>query len=104
MERVDATMASVNEQRELANEIAETIATSAYGPEFDDVGLVPYSLESSQVLNVYEGVAQGGIGGVRAGPAERAVEWSGPRSYTSAGWSESGRCVLYTSALFQPSG
>lgn len=31
MDKVDATMASVNEQRELANEIGETIANPIYG-------------------------------------------------------------------------
>lgn len=36
MDKVDATMAAVNEQRELANEIAETIATPLYTTEIDD--------------------------------------------------------------------
>lgn len=31
MDKVDATMAAVNEQRELANEIGETIANPIYG-------------------------------------------------------------------------
>ena len=37
MDKVDATMAAVNEQRELANEIADTIATPLYTTEIDDV-------------------------------------------------------------------
>ncbi|KAF8812393.1 hypothetical protein BYT27DRAFT_6417272 [Phlegmacium glaucopus] len=36
MDKVDATMAAVNEQRELANEIAETIATPLYTDAIDD--------------------------------------------------------------------
>jgi len=36
MDKVDATMAAVNEQRELANEIAETIATPLYTNDIDD--------------------------------------------------------------------
>jgi len=36
MDKVDATMAAVNEQRELANEIAETIATPLYTTELDE--------------------------------------------------------------------
>jgi len=36
MDKVDATMAAVNEQRELANEIADTIATPLYTTEIDD--------------------------------------------------------------------
>jgi len=36
IDKVDATMAAVNEQRELANEIAETIATPLYTNEIDD--------------------------------------------------------------------
>jgi hypothetical protein len=42
MDKVDATMATVNEQRELANEIAETISGPMYTPEYDEVGLVLY--------------------------------------------------------------
>jgi len=36
MDKVDATMAAVNEQRELANEIADTIATPLYTDGIDD--------------------------------------------------------------------
>jgi len=36
MEQVDATMAAVNEQRELANEVAEAISNPIYGQETDD--------------------------------------------------------------------
>ena len=36
-------MAAVNEQRELANEIAETIATPLYTNEIDDVCSQTYS-------------------------------------------------------------
>lgn len=32
MDKVDATMTSVNEQRELANEIADTISNPLYDP------------------------------------------------------------------------
>jgi len=39
MDKVDATMAAVNEQRELANEIAETIATPLYTTDIDDEDL-----------------------------------------------------------------
>ena len=40
MDKVDATMASVNEQRELANEIGETIANPIYGDmSVDDVSI-----------------------------------------------------------------
>lgn len=37
MDKVDATMSAVNEQRELANEIAETISGPLYTPEYDEV-------------------------------------------------------------------
>lgn len=37
MDKVDATMAAVNEQRELANEIADTIATPLYTADLDEV-------------------------------------------------------------------
>jgi charged multivesicular body protein 4 len=37
MDKVDATMASVNEQRELANEISETIANPIYDANVDEV-------------------------------------------------------------------
>lgn len=43
IDKVDATMAAVNEQRELANEIAETIATPLYTNEIDDVCSQTYS-------------------------------------------------------------
>ncbi|KAF8231882.1 Snf7-domain-containing protein [Tricholoma matsutake] len=36
MDKVDATMTTVNEQRELANEIAETISGPLYTPEYDE--------------------------------------------------------------------
>jgi len=36
MDKVDATMASVNEQRELANEISETIANPLYDANVDE--------------------------------------------------------------------
>ncbi|KAF9462594.1 Snf7-domain-containing protein [Collybia nuda] len=40
MDKVDATMATVNEQRDLANEIAETISNPLYGsPDIDEVDL-----------------------------------------------------------------
>lgn len=38
MDKVDATMATVNEQRDLANEIAETISNPMYGnADIDEV-------------------------------------------------------------------
>ena len=38
MDKVDATMATVNEQRELANEVAEAISNPMYsGAELDEV-------------------------------------------------------------------
>ena len=37
MDKVDTTIALLNEQRELATEIAETIATPLYTTEIDDV-------------------------------------------------------------------
>lgn len=41
MDKVDATMATVNEQRDLANEIAETISNPMYGnADIDDVSLL----------------------------------------------------------------
>lgn len=41
MDKVDATMATVNEQRDLANEIAETISNPMYGnTDIDDVSLL----------------------------------------------------------------
>ena len=43
IDKVDATMAAVNEQRELANEIAETIATPLYTDGIDDVCSQTYS-------------------------------------------------------------
>jgi len=40
MDKVDATMAAVNEQRELANEIAEAISNPVYGgADMDEVSL-----------------------------------------------------------------
>lgn len=36
MDKVDATMQAVNEQRELANEIADSLANPVYGMELDD--------------------------------------------------------------------
>lgn len=64
MDKVDATMTTVNEQRELANEIAETISGPLYTPEYDEVWLVFHSVGSPDVLTVYEGGAESGIGGV----------------------------------------
>lgn len=38
IDKVDATMAAVNEQRELANEVAEAISTGGYAnADFDEV-------------------------------------------------------------------
>lgn len=37
MDKVDATMNAVNEQRELANEIADTISNPIYGDMLDEV-------------------------------------------------------------------
>ena len=37
MDKVDETMNAVNEQRELANEIAETIANPIYTADIDEV-------------------------------------------------------------------
>jgi hypothetical protein len=40
MDKVDATMATVNEQRDLANEIADTISNPMYGnADIDEVSL-----------------------------------------------------------------
>jgi hypothetical protein len=39
IDKVDATMSSVNEQRELANEVAEAISNPVYGNmDIDEVG------------------------------------------------------------------
>lgn len=41
MDKVDATMATVNEQRDLANEVAEAISNPAYNNmDLDEVGVV----------------------------------------------------------------
>jgi charged multivesicular body protein 4 len=40
MDKVDATMAAVNEQRELANEIAETISNPIGSGDIDEVGFL----------------------------------------------------------------
>ena len=40
MDKVDATMNKVNEQRELANEIADAISNPVYSTEIDDVSFV----------------------------------------------------------------
>jgi charged multivesicular body protein 4A/B len=54
MDKVDATMAAVNEQRELANEIADTIATPLYTTEIDDVcSFRAYSSSIITDLNFY---------------------------------------------------
>ena len=37
MDKVDATMAAINEQRELADDIAETIAHPLSMPDIDEV-------------------------------------------------------------------
>jgi hypothetical protein len=42
MDKVDATMATVNEQRELANEVAEAISNPMYGnTDVDEVSTLP---------------------------------------------------------------
>lgn len=99
MDKVDATMTTVNEQRELANEIAETISGPLYTPEYDEVGFVLIFVELPDVLTVYEGGAEGGVGGVGTGRAERAVKRSGSRSCTCAAWDESGRCVFFNNIV-----
>ena len=52
MDKVDATMAAVNEQRELANEIADTIATPLYTTEIDDV-CFPRTYSSSIIADFF---------------------------------------------------
>ena len=52
MDKLDATMAAVNEQRELANEIADTIATPLYTTEIDDV-CSPQAYSSSIITDFY---------------------------------------------------
>jgi hypothetical protein len=52
MDKVDATMAAVNEQRELANEIADTIATPLYTTEIDDV-CSPRTYSSSIIADFF---------------------------------------------------
>jgi hypothetical protein len=99
MDKVDATMATVNEQRELANEIAETISGPMYTEQYDEVGLVLYYVEFPDVLIVYEGGAEGRIGGVGTERAQRAAERSGSRTCAYAPGDESGRCVLYNSIV-----
>ena len=50
MDKVDATMANVNEQRELANEIAEALSNPlTVGVDLDDV--VSHFLHLDSVLN-----------------------------------------------------
>jgi hypothetical protein len=45
MDKVDATMNKVNEQRELANDIADAISNPMYsGIEIDDVSLILVSM------------------------------------------------------------
>lgn len=54
MDKVDATMAAVNEQRELANEIGETIANPIYGDtnvDEDDLKLELEELEQEELNN-----------------------------------------------------
>jgi hypothetical protein len=44
IDKVDATMAAVNEQRELANEIQESITNPLAGDPIDDVSILSSSL------------------------------------------------------------
>jgi hypothetical protein len=65
MDKVDATMAAVNEQRELANEIADTIATPLYTTEIDDV-CSSRAYSSSTITEFFcQGGAEAGTGGSR---------------------------------------
>jgi hypothetical protein len=63
MDKVDATMNKVNEQRELANEIADAISNPMYsGADIDEVSvellyLIPHH---SSVTTI--GRAEGGVG------------------------------------------
>jgi hypothetical protein len=54
MDKVDATMSAVNEQRELANEIAEAISNPMYGDGLaDDVSIPAYWLTLSVTMSLF---------------------------------------------------
>ncbi|KAF8639796.1 hypothetical protein AX17_001055 [Amanita inopinata Kibby_2008] len=58
IERVDATMSAVNEQRELANEIAETISHPAYGALDIDEDELKAELEELEQEELNERLAE----------------------------------------------
>jgi len=73
MDKVDATMAAVNEQRELANEIAETIATPLYTADIDDDDL-KRELEELEQEELNERLNQADRVPMHRPPSERVEE------------------------------
>jgi len=82
MDKVDATMAAVNEQRELANEIADTIATPLYTTEIDDDEL-RRELEDLEQDELNERLNQADHVPVHQPPSAKRVE-EAPRSTKTA--------------------
>lgn len=77
MDKVDDTMASIQEQRDIANEIAEAISNPVnMGIDLDEVSHWDYLWLMIFVLMFFIGRAQGRTGGIGAGNPERAVERS----------------------------
>jgi hypothetical protein len=84
LDKVDEQMAAMQEQRDIANEIAEAISNPVnMGLELDEVSHI-YCCLINDIILTYQliGRPQGAAGRVGAGNAERAVERS--RSCASA--------------------
>ena len=95
IDKVDATMNSINEQRDIANEISEAISSTAnLGLEIDEVRKIELGgrgcLISDGTHAWFVGGAQGRAWGTRAGGSKRATP--GRRSCASAHPSGSEPC------------
>lgn len=99
MDKVDATMTTITEQRELANEIAEAISGPMFTEQFDEVWLVLRTVVFSDILTVREGGAKGRIGRAGARPTQRTTERSRSCPCAYAGGVKSGRYALCDSII-----
>ena len=71
MDKVDATMAAVNEQRELANEVAEAISNPMSGTmDIDEVSAATLINCLHELTTWWEGRLEGTAGGIGAGRIE----------------------------------
>ncbi len=103
IDKVDATMADIQEQTQLANEVSEAISAPQYaGVEIDDVRS-NLSVSHKQNRSYFTiGRAQAGTGRPGAGRAERPTRGGRARTNTSSRRHEQSRRE-YVSPLLLPS-